>query len=362
MSIIPQRPPDTPLLQYYATGRYPKAIKYDNFKPSNAEPGVAARMGDRNKQPNEEIQIKPTTQTKFSARHYRPDGYLKPQIGSLRVDSDVSNNNLHLNKINNRINDVNKNRANQQVNFDKPTVNYYQAKQVELKGFNTRKNNVPDSQRSNIGGMRPSRGKEIAEVMLRKVADENSYYKNAKHTFMNGPTEGNYHKTTPDYFRILDRPENQVDPVTSKGFDGTMTIVSRNQGWITVTPKNKNRKKPVEKFGVSGDATVSSKLTPNWMQCDYPKNKTDFMERAVPSTTNLRAEANRTYLVDKQQPKKSIWNLGDVRHNVPTAEQAAEFNNQAQSQNIVRMMEWKENSAQQRFDKNVTGKIGSYHG
>lgn len=362
MSIIPQRPPNTPLLQYYATGYYPKSIKYDNFKPSNAEPGVAARMNERNKQPNEEIQIKPITQTLFSNRHYRPDKYLKPQCGGTKVDSDVSNNNLHLNKIHNRVNEVNKNKITQQVNYDKPTVSYQMAQQVDKNEFLAKRSQaVPDSQRS-THSMRPSRGKEIAEVMLRKVADENSYYKNKKHTFYTGSNKELYQKTTPDYLRILERPENQVDPTTSKGFDGTMTIVSRNQGWITVTPKNKNRKKPVEKYGVSGDATISSKLTPNWMQCQYPKNKDDFMKRAVPNTTNLRAEANRTYLVDKDQPAKSIWSIGDVRHNVPTAEQAQEFNNQAQSNNITRMMEWKENTNKQHFDKKVTGKIGSYHG
>lgn len=210
--------------------------------------------------------------------------------------------------------------------------------------------------------MRPSRGKEIAEVMLRQVTDENSYYKNKKHTFMTGQNQGHYHKTTPEYLRILDRPQNQVDPTNTKGFDGTMTIVSRNQGWITVTPKHKNRKKPVEKFGVSGDAAKTSALTPNWMQCQYPKNATDIMKSTVPSTTNLRAEQNRTYLIEKQQPAKSIWSLGDFRHNVHSSEQAQEFNNQAQSNNVVRLMEWKENSSKQGFDKKVCGKIGSYHG
>ena len=338
MSIIPQRPPDTPLLNYYATGHYPKAIKYDNFKKSNAEPGAAAKMNDRNKQPHDEIQIKPITQTKFSSRHYRPDKYLRPERGSEKVETDVSNNNLHLNKIHNRVIDVSKNKKSQQINYDKPTVSYYQAKQVDKNAFNTKKSEVPESQRSNAI-LRPSRGKEIAEVMLRQVTDENQYYLNKKHTFYSGVNKEKYHKTTPDYLRILERPQNQVDPCSSKGFDGTMTIVSRNQGWITVTPKNKNRKKPVEKFGVAGDAAKTSKLTPNWMQCQYPKNKTDFMQSAVPNTTNLRAEKNRTYLVDKQQPQKSIFSIGDVRHNVETSEQAQEFNNQAQSNNVVRMME-----------------------
>lgn len=269
---------------------------------------------------------------------------------------------MHLNKIHNRIKDVNSNKESQQINYDKPTISYYRAKEVDKNNFESRKTKVPDSQRSTNGLMRPSRGKEIAEVMLRKVADENDYYKNKKHTFMSGTEKELYQKTTPDYLRILERPGNQADPSQSKGFDGTMTIISRNQGWITVTPKNKNRNKPVEKVGVSDDATKSSKLTPNWMQCQYPKNTSDQMQRVVPSTTNLRAEKNRTFLVDKKQPDKSVFSIGDVRHNVPTADQAMQFNAQATSSNIVRMMEWKEDTSKQHFDKRITGKIGSYHG
>ena len=101
MSIIPQRPPDTPLLQYYSTGLYPKEISYNNFKPSAAEPGDAARINQRNRQPHDEIDIKPTTQTLFSKRFYKPDKYIKPEMGSMKVDQNVSNNNLHLNKIHN---------------------------------------------------------------------------------------------------------------------------------------------------------------------------------------------------------------------------------------------------------------------
>jgi hypothetical protein len=47
--------------------------------------------------------------------------------------------------------------------------------------------------------------------------------------------------------------------------DGMVTIVSKNQGWITVTPKSLNRKYPVER-GSSLDATKTSILNPSWMQ------------------------------------------------------------------------------------------------
>jgi len=360
MSIIPQRPPDTPLLQYYSTGLYPKEINYNNFKSSAAVPGGAALIHERNRPPHEEVEIKPITQKKVSTRFYRPDKYLKPETGSLRIDQDVSNNNIHLNKIKNRVQDVQNNRKAQQVNYDKPVVQHNIAKMVDKTNFEQLRTQNTDSKRS-TASMRPSVGKEIAESMLRQVTDENKYYNNKKHTFLSGSSEM-YHKTLPDYMRIMEKPQNQIDPSCSKGFDGTITVISKTKGWLTVTPKNKNRKMPVEKYGVPGDAAATSKLTPNWMQCPYPKNKTDQMKSVVPSTTNLREESNRTYLVDRTQPAKSIWSIGDVRHNVLTSDHARELNSQAQTTNVVRLMEWSENPNKQRFDKKVTGKIGSYHG
>ena len=80
----------------------------------------------------------------------------------------------------------------------------------------------------------------------------------------------------PTYMRHLENPANQVNYAQQLGKDDTMTIVSKNQGWITVQ-RDQNRKKPIEKFGVAGDATKTSYLTPQWMQLGYPKNKTDTM-------------------------------------------------------------------------------------
>lgn len=52
--------------------------------------------------------------------------------------------------------------------------------------------------------------------------------------------------------------------------DGMVSVVSKNQGWITVTPNNLNRKFPVEKLSsMAGDSTKTSILTPSWMKIDY---------------------------------------------------------------------------------------------
>ena len=164
----------------------------------------------------------------------------------------------------------------------------------------------------------------------------------------------------PSYMRHLEKDQNRVDPTATLGKDGTLFVVSRNQGWITVQ-KDKNRKRPVEKYGVSGDATKTSFLTPSWMQIGFPKNSSDPMQRVQPSGMNLRGETNRTFLIDRKQPDKSIWAFGDFRHNVHSKELAEKYNHQANSIGVVRMMEWKEQPTMQRFDKPVAGKIGSYH-
>ncbi len=78
------------------------------------------------------------------------------------------------------------------------------------------------------------------------------------------------------------KPENQKTVKDAPGFDGTMTILSRNAGWITVTPERKDRKKPIEKFGMGGDASKTSKLTPAWMQTNYGKPKHNNMKAGLP--------------------------------------------------------------------------------
>ncbi len=37
---------------------------------------------------------------------------------------------------------------------------------------------------------------------------------------------------------------------------------------------------------------------------------------------NVRCESNRLYLADRVEPPKSIFNLGQIRHNVSTKEEA----------------------------------------
>ena len=88
-------------------------------------------------------------------------------------------------------------------------------------------------------------------------------------------------------------------------------------------------------MGKSENSTKTSYLTPTWMQLNYPRNKQDTMVKAAPHNVTVRNERNRTFLLDKAQPKKSVWSFGDYRHNVTTKELADRFSHQAESKQVV---------------------------
>lgn len=52
---------------------------------------------------------------------------------------------------------------------------------------------------------------------------------------------------------MLDKPASHVPPEKAANFNGTLTYFSRAQGWITVTPRHKDRNKPLEKIKIVTD-------------------------------------------------------------------------------------------------------------
>lgn len=77
-----------------------------------------------------------------------------------------------------------------------------------------------------------------------------------------------------------------------------MQVISKTQGWITVTPQEKNRKRPIEKQRL-GDAKKVNALSPVWMQVEHERPVYDPL-KAASVKHGVRTEANRTFLVDKQ--------------------------------------------------------------
>jgi hypothetical protein len=122
----------------------------------------------------------------------------------------------------------------------------------------------------------------------------------------------------------MEDPRNQIK-LADVDKTGMVTVISKNQGWITLTPKAMNRRKPLEREGNANDNTKTSILTPSWMQIPIDPNsapKSDPMGSAIFGKI-LRQENNRTYLVEKEQPKRSVFEGGSMRHNVAFGEIAA---------------------------------------
>ena len=88
---------------------------------------------------------------------------------------------------------------------------------------------------------------------------------------------------------------------------------------MTVTPRAKNRKRPVEKARL-GPASKVNQLSPVWMQVEHEKPGPDPLKANVVHH-GVRQEANRTFLVEKKQPLRSIFDIGSMRHNVHSDEQ-----------------------------------------
>ena len=97
----------------------------------------------------------------------------------------------------------------------------------------------------------------------------------------------------------------------------TITLLSKTKNWITVTPKHKNRRKPLESIKVKN--VEGSKILPEWLQPKYHQPLSpDCLTHK--SYTSIRNGLTTLQLVDKDngsnRNNKSIFSIGDFRHNV----------------------------------------------
>ena len=173
----------------------------------------------------------------------------------------------------------------------------------------------------------------------------------------------------PDWFKINEKPSvTRADLTKAPGFDGTITLLSRINGWITVTPEDRNRARrlgrngPFDKSKKGNDLRNVSDLAPAWMQnqAQKPDDLPKFAKAPGPSglrdVTSTQGQ-KRTFLVDVQQPGKSQFSLGDFRHNVRTAEEAQRYLGTAEPA-PKSLIAWPEDVKKQRYERPVTGKVG----
>lgn len=145
----------------------------------------------------------------------------------------------------------------------------------------------------------------------------------------------------------------------------TITVFSRYQDWITVTPKKEDRRKPLEKKRILKN-DVTSKLMPKWMdiQNKEKESKVDNF-KLVEYNYPLRQKPKKIMIyVDKDinpkrlkpinfNPNKSIFNFGDFRHDVRTQDEANYYGSQV-SQMPKKFFDWDdEKKFNPKFKKDI---------
>lgn len=159
---------------------------------------------------------------------------------------------------------------------------------------------------------------------------------------------------SPDWFRSSKSNDKSLK-------DDTVTLFSRLSGWIYVSGESRNRKHRLGKHEPLKESEKYnqnvSNLAPVWMQRESP-SLPDNKLKAVKPPPNLRQEQKRMIIVDDQLPEKSIFSIGDFRHDIRTSDEVATYNRTALNQ-PKKFLDWKEDTAKQSYDKPVSDKVGS---
>ena len=128
-----------------------------------------------------------------------------------------------------------------------------------------------------------------------------------------------------------------------------MRIFSRYQNWITVNPKTKDRRHPLEKMKAA-NMEATSAIMPKWMEIEHKGKKGPEIFKSV-EYYPIRQKAKGMMLwVDRDinppkfkpkgyNPNKSIFAYNDFRNNVVTKKQA-EFYGSLVSQQPKKFFDW----------------------
>ncbi|CDW85700.1 UNKNOWN [Stylonychia lemnae] len=305
------------------------------------EQGAALTIIERNKKPNEEVNIKPITQTKIGAEHYKPSWYLNPYDTTSNVSKDVSLNNLHSTRIFNRKQAAEELKSNTKLNT---------GREIGKNDFNLLK-----TQDLNTKSKFASTQKLVPLVENHNYISqpENDFYKNTKIFFKPQQNAQKYHFCTPDYLRV-----NRDARMTA--LPESMTVLSRSNGWLTVDPSTQSRKNAFDKQ-VKGNMHKSSNLSPQWMQTEATpdvKQAKIFKAQSL-NRQNVRGENSRVLLAEPSQNTRSIFNIGQMRHNLTSKEDVMKYGGGfIQSAQPARLLEWKEDFSKQKYETACSPKVG----
>jgi hypothetical protein len=146
-------------------------------------------------------------------------------------------------------------------------------------------------------------------------------------------------KEAPEWFKVVtDEKAEYYDNLIAKTED-TLNVFSRYQKWITVTPRSKNRKYPLEKQKKS-NMEETSKTMPKWMQIKHGSRNIQMDPMKTAEYQSYKTGKKYMVLVDKNEnlnhpqttrnlnnikENKSVFSLGDFRHNLPYIQDANQY-------------------------------------
>ena len=156
-------------------------------------------------------------------------------------------------------------------------------------------------------------------------------------------------KEAPEWFNILpDWKIEQFNNYLAKNED-TINIISKHQSWITVSPRTKDRKRPLEKMKAE-NMEVTSKIMPKWMEIIH-KNEKNVENLKSVEYYPIRQKCKKLMVfVDKElnfpkdklteyNPNKSVFSYLDFRNNVVTKKEH-EFYDKKVNRMPKRLLEW----------------------
>ena len=163
------------------------------------------------------------------------------------------------------------------------------------------------------------------------------------------PNKTKISKGAPKWFNIIPQWKSELfnDELIKK--QDTITVFSKNQNWLTVTPKKKDRRNALEKKKIL-DMDATSKLMPRWMEIKGGKKSPDIFKSVEYNNPVKQNPKKMMAFVDKDlnlkkinkveyNSARSVFNYQDFRHNVVTSNEAKEYGSLV-SQKPRRFFDW----------------------
>ena len=149
------------------------------------------------------------------------------------------------------------------------------------------------------------------------------------------PNKTKISKEAPKWFNIIPQWKSELfnDELIKK--QDTITVFSKNQNWLTVTPKKKDRRNALEKKKIL-DMDATSKLMPRWMEIKGGQKSPDIFKSVEYNNPVKQNPKKMMAFVDKDlnlkkinkveyNSARSVFNYQDFRNNVVTSNEAKEY-------------------------------------